>query len=361
MNEHWYAAVLAGGVGSRLWPQSRQSQPKQFLSLYGSQTMLQATMSRLDGVVPWERRYVVTGREYADLVAAQVPELPRENILGEPVGRNTAPSIGWVAGVIAARDPDAVMSSLASDHVVRDEEEFRRVLRASYEHADATGSLMTIGIKPTHPETGFGYVHVGATAAEYGGVPVLAVQGFREKPSRDVALEYVESGEYLWNASMFAWRTDAILSALRTYEPELSGLLDTIADARGTATEAETLETAFGAMESVAVDYAVMERAPNVCTVRGDFGWDDIGSWNALGDYWAPDADGNHVNAGSVVSVDSRGNIVQGGDRLIALVGVQDLVVVDTPDALLVCRREDAVSVRRVVDQLKADGRTDLT
>ena len=361
MNDRWYAAVLAGGVGTRLWPQSRRGTPKQFLRLYGERTMLQATMDRLDGIVPWDRRYVVTGCDYVDLVAEQLPELPPAHILGEPAARNTAPSIGWAAQVIAARDPDAVMCSLASDHVVRDPARFRQVLAASFAHADATGSLMTIGIQPTGPETGYGYIHVGEAAAEYDGVPVHAVQGFREKPARDVAEEYVASGEYLWNASMFAWRTDAILDALATFEPGMSAQLARLGAAHGSADEAETAAACFAQIENIAVDYAVMERAEHVCTVPGDFGWDDIGSWAALGDYWPADAAGNHVNQGDVVSIDSTGNIVQGGDRLIALVGVEDLIVIDTGDAVLVCRRADATAVRRVVDRLKELDRPDLT
>ncbi len=361
MNDRWYAAVLAGGVGTRLWPKSRRATPKQFLRLFGDRTMLQATMDRLDGVVPWERRYVVTGAAYVDVVAEQVPDLPRDQILGEPEGKNTAPSIGWVAHRIAQRDADAVMTSLASDHVVQDVEEFRRVLAAAYAHADATRSLMTIGIQPTWPDTGFGYVHLADAAAEYDGVTVHRVAGFREKPERAVAEEYVQTGEYLWNASMFAWRVDVILAALQTFEPEVSAVLQRMEAARGGPEEAAVRAQCFSELPSIAIDYAVMERADNVCTVRGAFGWDDIGSWAALGKYGAPDADGNDVRDAPVISIESSGNLVYGADRLIALVGVEGLVVVDTPDALLVCRKEDAVAVRQVVDRLRQSGRTDLT
>lgn len=361
MNAHWYAAVLAGGVGTRLWPKSRRSTPKQFLRLFGDRTMLQATMDRLEGVVPWERRYVVTGAAYVEMVAAQLPELPPDNILGEPEGKNTAPAIGWVAQRIANRDPDAVMTSLASDHVVRDVPEFQRVLRAAYQHADATRSLMTIGVHPTCAETGYGYVHLAERVAEYDGVSVHRVEGFREKPERTVAEEYVASGAYLWNASMFAWRVDAILAAIQMFEPQVFAQVQRIEAARGGADAAQVLAAGFAEMATIAIDYAVMERAENVCTIRGDFGWDDIGSWTALGQYGQPDADGNQVEGAQLVSVDSRGNLVQGSGRLIALVGVEDLVVVDTPDALLVCRKADAVAVRHVVDRLKELGRSDLT
>lgn len=361
MNSHWYAAVLAGGVGTRLWPKSRRATPKQFLRLVGERTMLRATMDRLDGLVPWDRRYVVTGRQYVDTVAQQLPELPREQILAEPVGKNTAPSIGWVALRIAARDPNAVMTSLASDHVVRDVAEFRRVLRAAYAHAAAANSLMTLGIHPTRPDTGFGYIHVAERVADYDGTAVHRVAGFREKPERAVAEQYVASGDYLWNASMFAWRVGAIVEALRAFEPDLSDLLDRMEAARGTPDEARRQDECFAALPNIAIDYAVMERAENVCTIRGDFGWDDIGSWAALGTYETADEDGNQVRDAHVISVGSTGNLVHGTGRLVALVGVEGLVVVDTPDALLVCRKEDAVAVRHVVERLKQAERDDLT
>jgi mannose-1-phosphate guanylyltransferase len=356
-----HAVILAGGSGTRLWPLSRAANPKFLHALTGTPaTLLQATADRVAPLTDLNRTYVVTGVSHAAAVARQLPELPEENLLIEPAPRDSCAAIGLAASIIQRREPGAVMGSFASDHLVRDGERFVAVLREAVRGAEQ-GYLMTVGIRPTHPETGYGYLECSGPVGEG---PVRRVHEFKEKPSYEVARGYVESGHYFWNASMFVWRVDAFLSELERQQPELHAGLAEIADAWDTPQRDAVLAEAWPSLPKISVDYAVMEgaaAAERVATVPGDFGWNDVGDYHTLGEVLPGDEDGNVVldPAGKpeVLLVESSGMIVvPESGRLIAALGVQDMIVVDTPDVVLVCPRSRAQEVKRLVDALKERG-----
>jgi mannose-1-phosphate guanylyltransferase len=360
-----YAVIPAGGSGTRLWPLSRAGRPKFLLPLTGSSdSLLQATVDRLAPVASPETTLVVTGTCHAAGVARQLPALPEENILVEPSPRDSCAAIGLAAAIIARRDPDAIMGSFAADHLVRDRESFVQTIKAAMVGA-AQGRLMTIGITPTKPETGYGYLRCGLT----GDGPVRAVEEFTEKPSAEVAQNYLESGRYLWNAGIFVWRVATFLAELRRQQPALHDGLVTIADAWGTDAAERVLAEVWPTLPRISVDYAVMEGAAAaglVATVPGDFGWHDVGDFGIVGDLLGTaDEAGNVVvdepksEAGEAeVLFEDCSNVVviPRSGRLIAALGVTDLVVVDTEDALLVCRRDRAQDVKHIVERLKQQG-----
>jgi len=358
------AVVPAGGSGTRLWPLSRAAHPKFLHALTGSdRTLLQATLDRLAPLAAPERTYVVTGGAHAAAVARQLPALPAGNVLVEPGPRDSAPAIGLAAALLARHDPRAVMGSFAADHLVRDPEAFADVVRTAV-RAAAGGDLLTVGITPTAPETGFGYIRTGA---DLGG-GALRVEEFKEKPSAEVARSYLESGRYLWNASMFVWRCDALLEEMDRQVPELSEGLREIAASWDTADREETLAAVWPALPKISVDHAVMEGAAargRVATVPGTFGWDDVGDWNTLGEVLPARDDGTVVvgagargSDGVLALATERTVLVPASGRLVATLGVRDLVVVDTPDAVLVCSRERAQEVKALVAALGERGDT---
>lgn len=358
-----YAVVPAGGSGTRLWPLSRSTNPKFLHALTGDRrSLIRGTLDRLAPLVPADRTYVVTGGAHAADLARALPELPARNILVEPGPRDSAPAIGLAAAIIERRDPGAVMGSFASDHVVRDEAAFRAAVTAAAQVA-ADGLLVTVGIAPTSAATGFGYIRRGA---ELTGLPGCSVEQFVEKPDRQTAEDYLATGRYLWNASMFCWRTDAFLAELARQQPELHAGLVRIAESWDGPDEQETLTAIWPTLPKVTVDIGVMEDAAargRVATVPGDFGWDDIGDWDTLGELLPADDTGNVLlgRPEDVLTMDAMGSVlVPAGGRLIALVGVDDVIVVDTPDAVLVCRRESAQEVKECVAALRERGRTDL-
>ena len=363
--------IPAGGSGTRLWPLSRADHPKFLLPLTGSSaSLLQATVHRLAPLVAPEQTLIVTGRPHAAAVAAQLPGLPPENILAEPSPRDSGAAIGLAAAVIAQRDPGAVMGSFAADHLVQRLDSFAAAVRVAVAGAEQ-GWLMTVGMKPTRPETGFGYVQCGAPA---GPGPIRRVLRFKEKPDRELAVRFVESGDYLWNASMFLWRVEVFLAELARQQPELHAGLVRIAAAWDTPGRAAVLDQVWPELPRIAVEYAVMEDAAQrglVATVPGDFGWSDIGDFQNLGELLAGAGGSGANGSGNVVLapagqdqpevqlVGSRGVVaVPRGGRLVSLLGLTDVVVVDTPDALLVCARDRAQDVKQLVDDLKARGLT---
>jgi mannose-1-phosphate guanylyltransferase len=360
-----HAVIPAGGSGTRLWPLSRAEHPKFLLPLAGSSgSLLQATVQRLAPLVPPERTLVVTGQPHAAAVAAQLPGLPPGNVLAEPAPRDSGAAIGLAAAVIAQRDQAAVMGSFAADHLVQNLDRFAAAVRAAVTGAEQ-GWLMTVGMRPTRPETGFGYLHCGDRLREG---PIRRVLTFKEKPDRDQAVRLVESGDYLWNASMFIWRVEVFLAELARQQPALHAGLVRIAAAWDTPRRAGVLGEVWPALPRIAVELAVMEGAATrglVATVPGDFGWTDIGDFRNLGELGIGDAAGNVVvTAGAagpaaVQLVDSRGVVaVPGGGRLVSMLGLTDVVVVDTPDALLVCPRDRAQDVKQLVDDLRSRGLT---
>jgi mannose-1-phosphate guanylyltransferase len=364
-----YAVIPAGGSGTRLWPLSRAGHPKFLHALTGtSATLLQATYQRLGDLASPDTTLVVTGVAHAADVSRQLPSLPAKNILVEPSPRDSCAAIGFAAALIARRDPTGIMGAFAADQLVRDVPAFQETLRQATVGAQ-DGLLMTIGITPTHPETGYGYLHLGEPT---GSGAARAVAEFAEKPQLAIAKEYVASKQYLWNAGMFVWRVDVFLAELARQQPALHKGLTAIAEAWDTAEREEVLGEIWPTLPKTSVDYGVMEGAAAaglVGTVPGDFGWNDIGDFHTLGDLLDCDQSGNVVidleegqrKKGQVITYDAeRVVIVPRSGRLIAAVGVRDLIVVDTPDALLICPRERAQDVKKIVEALKERGDTEL-
>ena len=365
-----YAVIPAGGSGTRLWPLSRAGHPKFLHALTGTpSSLLQATYERLDGLTTPERTYVVTGVAHAIAVARQLPRLPEDNILVEPSPRDSCAAIGLAAAVIARRDPTGLMGAFAADQLVRDVPAFQQTLREAMEGA-RDGLLMTIGITPSRPETGYGYLHLG----EWTGTgAVRKVAEFAEKPVLQVARSYVDSGEYLWNAGMFVWRVDMFLAELARQQPALHAGLAAIAAVWDGPEREDVLGEIWPTLTKISVDFGVMEGAGAaglVGTVPGNFGWTDVGDFHTLGELLETDRAGNVVVAlddggtggkSSVMLHDTeRVVVVPRSGRLVAVVGVTDLIVVDTPDALLICPRQRAQDVKKLVDTLKEQGATDL-
>jgi mannose-1-phosphate guanylyltransferase len=357
-----HAVIPAGGSGTRLWPLSRADHPKFLLPLGDSSaSLLQLTTARLAAVAPPEHTYVVTGTGHAAAVARQLPEVPVDNILVEPSPRDSCAAIGLAAALIARRDPTAVMGSFAADHLVTDTGRFVEVVREAVAGA-RTGLLMTVGITPTRPETGYGYLRCGG---QFDTGPARKVEEFTEKPTREVALSYLEADAYLWNASIFIWRVDVFRSELARQCPDLHAGLERIAAVWDTPARDRVLGEVWPQLPKISVDYAVMEGAAGiglVATVPGDFGWHDVGDFQTLGEVLPGDGARNVVVAGLSARAllrDTEGLVVvPGSGRLVAALGVRDLVVVDTPDVVLVCPRERAQDVKHLVEELRERGDT---
>lgn len=350
------ALIMAGGRGERFWPKSRKSLPKQFLSLTDDgKTMIQLTVERILPLVKMEDIYISTNRDYKELVRQQLPEIPEENILCEPVGRNTAPCIGLGAVHMRKKYEDAVMYVLPSDHLIKYTSIFLSTLTDAGEVAEQGENLVTLGITPDCPETGYGYIKF---------LPdqmlgrAFEVDRFVEKPDLETAKEYVASEQYLWNSGMFIWKVSTILKNLETYLPETYQGLNRIADAIGTEEEEMVLEKEFSAFQSESIDYGIMEKAKNIYILSGSFGWDDVGSWLAVGRIKKSNEFGNVIN-GNTVTVDTKNCIIQGGKKLIATVGIEDIIVVDTEDALLICEKDSAGNIKKVLENLKICNRTE--
>lgn len=342
--------IMAGGHGERFWPSSRKSLPKQFLCLTDeTRSMIQLTVERVRLFTGIENVFIVTNRDYRELVRAQIPDLPEENILCEPVGRNTAPCIALGAAHIARKYGDALMTVLPSDHLIQMPPLFRDTLNEACEIAETGPNLVTIGIIPDEPETGYGYIKYLPDRVQG---RAYAVDRFVEKPDQATAKKYVASGEYLWNSGMFTWKVSTILDNLSRFLPELTEGLGRIRDSIGTDKYEETLEKAFSGFRSVSVDYGIMEKADRIYTLAGTFGWDDVGSWLAVSRIRSTDAQGNTVQ-GNVITVDTENTIIQGGRKLIATVGIQDAIIVDSEDAILICEKDRAGDIKKVLQELR--------
>jgi mannose-1-phosphate guanylyltransferase len=350
-----FAVIMAGGKGARFWPRSRERMPKHLLDIQGERTIIRETVDRIRPLVPPERTLIVTGRSHAAELIRQLPEIPSENILIEPVGRNTAPCIGLAALHIQKRVPDAVMLVLPSDHRIGDEAEFRRVLEAAGKIAAEGNPLVTIGIRPTGPETGYGYIEQGDPVPGADGGKICRVRSIREKPPLAQAREFLRQGGFCWNSGMFVWKASTILNAIKQFLPELHEGLMQIRGALGTEREEEIAGEVYSAQKAVSIDYGVMEKAEDVLVVPGDFGWSDLGSWDALWEVSEKDENGNAVR-GEFIGIDAGDSLVHSPGKLVALVGVRDLLVVETDDALLICRRGRSQDVRKVVEILERKG-----
>ena len=352
-----YAVIMAGGAGTRLWPLSRRGQPKQALRLIGDRTMFQHTVDRLAPLFPMGRIFVVTSAAIADVLRPQVPELPAGNFILEPSGRDSAPAAGLAAIRLLAGDPDAIMVMVTADHYIDDAEQFRAVIAAAGQVA-AGGTIVTLGIRPTYPATGYGYVLAGEAQTIVDGFRVYRSAGFTEKPNLETAVRFMEHGRYSWNSGMFIWRADRLMAEYRAQLPDLYASLIGIAAENGTPNEQQVLRAEWEGIRRVSIDYGIMEHADNVAVIPAELGWSDIGSWASLLDVLEGDDEGNVFQA-SVVALDSGKTLIRsesGEGRLIAAIGLEDMIVVDTPDVLLVCPRARAEQVREIVRLLEAEG-----
>lgn len=344
-----HPVIMAGGSGTRFWPLSRKARPKQFLPLASKNPLITDTAVRLKGLASVKDTLVVCGPLHAKQAAKLVKGLPKKNLLVEPVARNTAPAIALAAVQVAARDPEGILVVLPSDHHVADVAGFKKTIAEAAQVA-AKGHLVTLGIKPNRPETGYGYIQVG-DVLEGGGRQVKA---FREKPDTETARRYVESGEYLWNAGIFVFRADVILAAFDQHMPEMKKGLDALRKAAGKRTFASVLKRVFPKLPSISIDYGVMEKATNIAVLPGDFGWSDVGSFAAIPEVRPADEHGNVISGAEAVVVDCKGCVVLADKRPLTVVGLTDMVVVDSGDAVLVVPKDKSQDVRKVVEALKA-------
>lgn len=344
------ALIMAGGRGERFWPKSRKNMPKQFLSLTDDgKTMIQLTVERISSVVDMEDIYIATNKDYKELVRSQLPGIPEKNILCEPVGRNTAPCIGLGAVHMAKKYDDAIMLVLPSDHLIKFNKMFLSVLKDSCDVAEKDRNLVTIGITPAYAETGYGYIKFDSHVMEG---RAYKVDRFVEKPSLEVAKEYLETEEYLWNSGMFVWKLSSILYNLERFMPETFAGLRRIQASIGTSEEEDVLRKEFAQFQSQSIDYGIMEKAENIYTVPGTFGWDDVGSWLAVERIRKSNEMGNVVS-GNIITVGTHNCIIQGEKKLIATVGLEDLIIVDTEDATLICAKDSTADIKKVLENLK--------
>ncbi|HYA15041.1 MAG TPA: mannose-1-phosphate guanylyltransferase [Syntrophales bacterium] len=348
-----YAVIMAGGKGTRFWPKSRESMPKHLLDIVSEKTIIQETIERIIPLIPAENILIVTGASHAEELMRQVPHIPEENIIIEPLGRNTAPCIGLAALYVKHKSPDDVMVVLPADHLIGDAARFRHILSLAAEVAAQDDFLLTIGIQPTYPETGYGYLEQGVLKTNIKGEDIYEVKSIQEKPALEQAKVFLEKGGFYWNSGMFLWRADTILRAIEKWLPDIHKGLLRIESAMDTNKEKEIIERVYNKIPSISIDYGVMEKADNVLLVRGDFGWSDLGSWDALWEVLEKDEHGNAAHEKALfVGVDAKNSLIQSSRKLIALVGVEDLIVVEMEDSLLICKRGRSQDVKVVVESL---------
>lgn len=354
-NGSLFALILAGGTGTRLWPRSRRESPKQLLPLFSKRTMLQETYDRILPAVSPTHIFVVTNEGYLDTVREQLPDVPPQNVIGEPEGHGTAPSIGFGALHMQKIDPDAVMVSLHADHYIERGDRFRRALTDAAQVAEQ-GYLVTLGIQPRNPETGYGYIHRGEIIEKIGDQPVYSVAQFLEKPDEATATQFVRSGEYYWNSGIFAWRIATLWEEFSAYQPALCEQLRKIGKTLGTPRERTTMRRVWGEIKNETIDVGIMEKSQRVAMLPIDVGWSDVGSWATLLDLLPSNQD-NNVVVGEHVGVDTQSSLLYSPNRLIATVGLTDMIVVDTGDAILVCPKSRAQEVRHIVEALKQNNK----
>ncbi len=347
-----HAVIMAGGRGTRFWPASREVLPKQFLAVDGGDSLLRRTGLRLLPLCGADRLWVVTNAAHTGLAAEHLPEIPAGRVIGEPAGRNTAPCAALAAALIEAEDPEGVLILAPADHWIGNEESFREAARVAAEAAHAHRGLVTFGVVPTSPETGFGYIEAGEAVSDR----VRRVVRFTEKPDRATAERFLAGGKHFWNSGIFAWRADVFLEQLATRHP---AMVDACRKIAADEDRDRALVAGWDGLESISVDYAVLEHSADVFVVPVDFPWSDVGSWDALAELLPADDAGNTLE-GDTMAHDSRGCFVRGGRRFTAIVGLDDVLVVDTPDALLICPKDRAQDVKKIVEALEAEGRADL-
>jgi mannose-1-phosphate guanylyltransferase len=344
--------IMAGGIGSRFWPLSSNKKPKQFLNLIDDQrNMIQLTVDRIKEIADSEEIFIATSENYKNDVEKYLPEIPSENISIEPMRRNTAACIGLAALHIEEKHPEATMLILPSDHLISNNEEFINTIRSAAEIAEAGDNLVTIGIEPTRPETGYGYINYNQNQFK----EAYEVNKFTEKPDLKKAIEFIKSGNYLWNSGMFVWKVKTIRKMFKKYMTELDQALENINEVIGTAEEKEITYQEFKKLESISIDYGVMEKDDNIYVVPGSFGWDDIGSWSSLADIKEKDEAGN-VTKGSYLTIKTNNSIIQAKDKLIAAVGMEDVIIVESEDAILVCNKDNDQDVKELRNLIAEKG-----
>ena len=354
-----YTVIMAGGRGTRFWPRSRTRRPKQLLDIIGPKTILEQTIDRVLPLTDWDHILVVTEISQAEAIRKLLPDLRDRHLLVEPLGKNTAPCIGLAAMILSKWEPQASMAVLPADHYISRPEEFLKTLTAALQVSREGDYLITLGIKPTAPETGYGYLEQGEKIRELQGREVRQVKAFHEKPNREKALAMLKAGTFFWNSGMFIWSVASVLKKMAQFTPDLYRELADLEKAFNRPVWDRALRAAYERMENISIDYALMERADNVVMLEGDFGWNDVGSWEAVYQLEEKDAQENYFK-GKVYTIDSRGCLVHSPDKIVALVGVQDLVVVHTADAILICPRERSQEVKKIVELLEKEGREDL-
>lgn len=356
--EHAYVVIMAGGSGTRFWPLSRRKTPKQLLTLFGRKTLLEAAVARIQTVIPPERTYIFTNDMVRGKIVRLLPRIPGSQIVAEPAARNTAPTIGLAAQEILRRDPNGVMVVLPSDHVIDKPEAFRRDLGAACRWAAVEGRSVVLGIKPTRPDVGYGYVRFGRQEGVADGREVFRVEKFTEKPALPIARKFLASGKYRWNGGMFVWRASTMLRNLQEFQPQMARSLARIDQAGGVRARA-TFRRIYPTLEKISIDFALMQQISNVFGVSADIGWSDVGSWAVAYDLNPKDAQGS-VQPRPTIALNSARNMIVSPHKQVVTVGVHDLVIVETEDALLVCKRDDSQNVGKAVQELERRGKREL-
>ncbi|MGA1844749.1 MAG: mannose-1-phosphate guanylyltransferase [bacterium] len=348
-----YAAILAGGHGTRFWPRSRKRNPKQLLDIIGSESMIRLTLARIEPYIPLDNLFIITSRDLAPLISDHLPQLKPGNILAEPCGRNTAPALSLAAAHLLVQDPDSVMVVLTADHLIQKKSSFLNLLNKGVELARNSDHLITLGITPAFPETGYGYIQMGECIDNEH--LCYRVKRYVEKPDRKTAQAYLKDGGYLWNSGMFIWRTQAFWNALEKFLPAMHSQFCLIKDSLEGEGYDETLRRVYETVESISVDYGIMEKSDRVLVIRADIGWNDVGSWTALEQILEKGENGNII-VGHHLGIDSQNIIAYSHKKLLATIGIKDLIIVDTDDALLVCHKDRAQDIKNLVSLLEQKG-----
>ncbi|MDG0794524.1 sugar phosphate nucleotidyltransferase [Cohnella ginsengisoli] len=351
------SVIMAGGKGERFWPKSRTNLPKQFLNIAGNKSMIQQTVARLEKLMDIKQIFIVTNESYAELIGAQIPKLPTNNIIIEPIGRNTAPCVGLASLIVEERYPDSTMIVLPSDHIIKDESEFINILETAVHVAQQQENIVTLGVSPTGPETGYGYIERTDEMWDSFNTPVYKVNQFVEKPNLEIAQKYIEEGNFYWNSGIFIWKSKTIRKRIQQFMPDMDVLLKDIQPALGTPWESDTIKQKFLEMPDQSIDYGIMEKADHIYVVPCQLGWDDVGSWTALDRIDDRDDNGNVIR-GNILNIDTKNCIIESNDgKLIATLGIEDLIVVDTEDVTLICTKDKAQEVKKLLKELRTQKR----
>lgn len=346
-----YALVMSGGTGTRFWPKSRHNMPKQFLKTIGDRTMIQNTVDRIEKCLPRDNICIVTNKNYVRMIKKQLPRVRTENIFVEPYNKETATCIGFAAVKLLKRDPEAVMVVLPSDHIILNIGEFKKTISEAIDIAKSEDVLVTMGVVPSRPETAYGYIEIGRPMTEHRGIQSFHVKRFTEKPNKTIAQIFLDKGTFLWNSGMFVWKASVLMENIKVYLPELYNSLMAVSSAIGTDSEEEVIEREYKRVDGISIDFGIMEKSQSVVVLKTNLDWDDVGNWNAFDKYYMKD-DSNNIINGLCSNIDTRNCMVFGDSRLIATIGVNNLLIVDTGDALLICDRERDQDIKEMVRQL---------